>query len=125
MTMHKVQKLADLESEMRAVARGARKAPADAARPSFNSIEALMRLLTPENRALLAIIRDKHPASIAALAKLTGRAAPNLTRTLKKLEAAGFVRMQSVDNKKVPVAIIKKLKVEIDPFSETDRLEFA
>ena len=39
-------------------------------------------------------IRDKKPQSIAELADLTGRAQPNLTRTLGKLEAIGFVRLK-------------------------------
>jgi predicted transcriptional regulator len=121
----RIQSLASLEAEMRAVARGERKAPVDAARPSFNSVEALIRLLTPENRRLLAIIRDKKPSSIADLAKLTGRAASNLTRTLGKLEAAGLVRMEGLDKRKMPVATVKKLHVEIDPFSQQDRLEIA
>lgn len=125
MKKDRIQSLASLEAEMRAVARGEKKAPADAAKPSFNSIEALIRLLTPENRRLLAVIRDKKPTSIAALAKLTGRAASNLTRTLGKLEAAGLVRLEGLDKRKVPVATVKKLHVEIDPFSQRDRLEIA
>ena len=87
MTSHKMQSLRSLREEMKAVARGARPA-SDAAEPSFNSVEALVRLLTPENRRLLATIRDRKPQSVAALAELTGRAQPNLTRTLAKLEAA-------------------------------------
>jgi predicted transcriptional regulator len=121
----RIQSLASLEAETRAVARGEMKAPADAARASFNSVEALIRLLTPENRRLLAVIRDKKPSSIADLAKLTGRAASNLTRTLGKLEAAGLVRMEGLDKRKVPVATVRKLHVEIDPFSQQDRLEIA
>jgi predicted transcriptional regulator len=121
----RVQSLVSLEAEMRAVARGERRAPADAAKPSFNSVEALIRLLTPENRRLLAVIRDKRPSSIADLARLTGRAASNLTRTLGKLEAAGLVRMKGLDKRKMPVAMVKKLHIEIDPFSQQDRLEIA
>ena len=48
----KVQSTQALEAEMRAVARGDRPAPPDAAQPSIASAEALMRLLTPENRSL-------------------------------------------------------------------------
>ena len=50
-------------------------------------------LLTPKDRELLAIIRDKNPQSIAELAERTGRKSPNVTRTLGELEAVGFVRM--------------------------------
>ena len=93
MRRYRIQDLASLEQEMRAVARGERAAPADAGKPSFNSVDALVRLLTPENRQLLALIRDRKPGSVAELVQMTGRAQPNLTRTLAKLEAAGFIRM--------------------------------
>ena len=125
MTDYKVQSHASLQREMMAVARGAQPAPRDAAMPSFNSVEALMRLLTPENRDLLATIRDRKPRSIAELAEMTGRAQPNLTRTLAKLEAVGFVRIDLVERRKVPTASVHRLRVEIDPFSQNDRLEIA
>lgn len=125
MKRYKIQSLASLEKEMRAIARGERAAPADAARPSFESVDALVRLLTPENRKLLALIRDLKPGSIAELVEMTGRAQPNLTRTLAKLEAAGFVKMKLVGRRKAPSTAIKKIVVEIDPFSENDRLQVA
>jgi predicted transcriptional regulator len=125
MTEYKVRSMDDLEAEMRAVARGEKPAPADAARPSFESVEALIRLLTPENRHLLAVIRDRKPQSISELAEITGRAAPNLTRTLAKLEAVGFVRMLTVERRKVPTPAVHRLHVEIDPFSQNDRFEIA
>jgi predicted transcriptional regulator len=125
MTTYKIQSLRSLRKEMTAVARGERPAPADAAKPSFNSVDALVRLLTPENRHLLALIRDRKPGSVAELVQLTGRAQPNLTRTLAKLEAAGFIRMKSVGRRKAPSPAIKKIVVEIDPFSENDRLRVA
>lgn len=54
----KVQSLRALrEEEMKAVARGERPAPPDAGKPSFNSVEAVVRLLTPDNRRLLTLIR--------------------------------------------------------------------
>lgn len=125
MTEYKIQSHESLKQEMMAVARGERSAPPDAAMPSFNSIEALTRLLTPENRALLATIRDRKPRSISELAEMTGRAQPNLTRTLAKLEAVGFVQMRLVARRKVPTATVHRLHVEIDPFSQNDRLVIA
>jgi predicted transcriptional regulator len=112
---------------MRAVARGEKRAPKDAAKESFNSVEVVLRLLTPENRKLMAIIRDEKPASIAELAKLTGRAAPNLTRTLQKMAAAGLVALKpgSSPKSKTPVATVKKVRVQIDPYEERDVLELA
>lgn len=123
--MSKVQSFRSLMGEMRDVAQGKKAAPRDAARPSFESVEALVRLLTPDNRRLLATIRDRKPQSIAALSKLTGRAQPNLTRTLAKLETAGLVETRRVGNRKAYRVRVRKVHVEIDPFSDHDRLEVA
>jgi predicted transcriptional regulator len=125
MTKLKIQSLRSLRNEMRSVAHGERTAPADAAKPSFNSVEAMVRLLTPENRRLLALIRDRKPRSVAELGQMTGRAQPNLTRTLAKLEAAGLIRVKTVGRRKAPSTVIKKIVVEIDPYSDRDRLRVA
>jgi predicted transcriptional regulator len=121
----RLQSHAAVKKEMLAVARGLKRPPPDASLPSFNTVTALLRLLTPENRELLAVIRDRKPKSIAELAKLTGRAAPNLTRTLGKLEAVGFVRMDVVAKCKIPRTLVQTLRVRIDPFSMNDQLELA
>ncbi len=126
MTKHKVQNLRSLRDEMKAVARGERPAPADAAKPSFNSVDAVVRLLTPENRELLAMIRDRKPQSVAELVQMSGRAQPNLTRTLAKMEAAGFITMKAVGRRrKAPSVTVKRIVVEIDPYSDHDRLSVA
>ncbi|HEV2562403.1 MAG TPA: MarR family transcriptional regulator [Rhizomicrobium sp.] len=125
MKKYKIQSLHSLKDEMKAVGRGERPAPPDAARASFNSVEAVVRLLTPENRKLLAIIRDRKPESVTELVEITGRAQPNLTRTLAKLEAAGFVRTKSTGRRKSLSTTIKKLVVEIDPYSDDDKLSVA
>ena len=125
MTKYKVQNLRSLREEMKAVARGGRAAPVDAAKPSFNSVDAMVRLLTPENRRLLAIIRDRKPQSVAELVEMSGRAQPNLTRTLAKMETAGFITMKAVGRRKAPSVAVKKIVVEIDPYSDRDRLSVA
>lgn len=125
MSSPKIQSLRSLRDEMKAVARGARPAPSDAARASFNSVEALVRLLTPENRQLLAIIRDRKPRSVAALAEISGRAQPNLTRTLAKLEAAGLIAMEEHGRRKAPTVAVSRIVVEIDPCSDHDQLRVA
>jgi predicted transcriptional regulator len=126
MTKHKVRNLRSLRDEMKAVARGERPAPAEAAKPSFNSVDAVVRLLTPENRELLAMIRDRKPQSVAELVQMSGRAQPNLTRTLAKMEAAGFIAMKAVGHRrKAPSVTVKRIVVEIDPYSDHDRLSVA
>lgn len=122
MSDSRIQGLSALEEEMRAVARGEKPAPADAGSPSFESVEALARLLTPENRHLLAMIRDRKPQSVAELAELAGRAEPNLLRTLEKLRAAGLVRIERAGRRKVPLPAIGRIVVEIDPYSANDRM---
>ena len=119
----KVQRFKDLITEMRAVARGEVAAPVDAAMPSVESAEALLRLLTADNRSLLRTIRDAKPQSVAELARLTNRAEPNLLRTLGKLEAFGLLEMRSVGRRRVPTALVGMLRVDIDPYAMADRIE--
>jgi predicted transcriptional regulator len=56
-------------------------------RPSF------ARVLSDKNRALLAIIAESAPESLACLAELTGRKKSNLSRTLKTVEQDGLVQL--------------------------------
>lgn len=121
----KVQSRKALEAEMRAVARGEVAAPADAKLPSVESAEALIRLLTPDNRSLLRTIRDAKPQSVAELARLTNRAEPNLLRTLGKLEAFGLLEMRTVGRRRVPTPVIKMLHFAIDPYAMTDKIEIS
>lgn len=118
----KIQNLKALESEMRAVARGERRASRNAARPSVDSADVLLRLLTPENRSLMRTIRDRKPRSVAELARLTHRAQPNLLRTLAKLEAAGLLAFKIIERQKVPVLRVGRLRVDIDPCAMVDRV---
>jgi predicted transcriptional regulator len=70
---------------------------------SYESAGAVLRLLTAENRELLAAIDKTHPESVAALAKQLHRAEPNVSRTLSKLEACGLVRLtQGKGKTKIP-----------------------
>jgi predicted transcriptional regulator len=86
------------------------------------SAAALLRLLTPENRALLGIIRDRKPQSVAELASLAGRAPPNLTRTLGKLVAVGLVQMKVGRRRKAPLATARRFRIVVDPCSAADRI---
>jgi predicted transcriptional regulator len=119
----KVQRFKDLITEMRAVARGEVAATPDGAMPSVESAEALLRLLTPDNRSLLRTIRDAKPQSVAELARLTNRAEPNLLRTLGKLEAFGLLEMRSIGRRRVPTTLVGMLRVDIDPYAMADRIE--
>jgi len=122
----KIQSMQDLKKEMLSVARGERKAPAEAAKISFESVEAVFRLLTPENRRLLATIDKQKPASVAELAKLVQRAEPNVSRTLGKLETFGFVRLrQGAGKAKIPEVAIHRLTVDMDICAQQDKVVIA
>ncbi|WP_375495295.1 transcriptional regulator [uncultured Nostoc sp.] len=118
----KVQPLRELIEDMRSVARGEKPAPKDAALPSIESTEALVRLLTPENRNLMKTIREENPQSVAELAKLTHRAESNLLRTLSKFVALGLMELKTVGKRKVPMLIVERLSIEIDPYNMADRV---
>ena len=55
------------------------------------SPEAMVKLLSNDNLALLHLIGTARPSSVIELAKLAHRAVSNLSRTLKKLHEAGIV----------------------------------
>jgi predicted transcriptional regulator len=123
MTTSKFQSLKELRAEMVAVARGKIKAPAEAGQVSFESVEAMARLLTRENRELLAAIDEKKPESVAALATLVHRAEPNVSRTLSKLVDAGFVTLRDGKGKaKIPEVKIRHVTIEIDTLHWADHI---
>jgi len=80
-----------------AVASGKIKVEPNAPKLWFTSLKAAANVFSEENRHLLKVIAEEHPQSIAELEKLTQRKASNLSRTLKKLEQYGVVRLVEGD----------------------------
>jgi len=76
-----------------AIARGKYKPAAGEPKVWFTSAESFARVLSDRNRALLGIIAESSPESLARLAELTGRKKSNLSRTLKTMERYGFVQL--------------------------------
>jgi predicted transcriptional regulator len=76
-----------------AIARGKYKPAVGEPRVWFTSAESFARVLSDRNRALLGIIADSVPESLAHLAELTGRKKSNLSRTLRTMERYGFVQL--------------------------------
>jgi len=75
------------------VAKGLTKPDPNGPKLWFTSLKAAANLFTEENQQLLKIIAEQHPQSIAELERLTHRKASNLSRTLRKLEQYGLVRL--------------------------------
>lgn len=87
-----------------AIAKGTLKAKPGDPKVWFTSMKSLAEVLSDDNRALLRVIRETKPESIAALAKVTGRKPGNLSRTLKTMSHYGIVEMQRNSNTVRPVA---------------------
>jgi predicted transcriptional regulator len=77
-------------TKARTIAKGEYKPRPNEPKVWITSFKALASALNEENQELLKIIRERHPASIAKLAEMTGRKTSNLSRTLKTLERFDF-----------------------------------
>ena len=77
-----------------AIVRGAYKVTPDEPKVWFSSIESFAKVLSEHNRELLRVIAETKPQSLNELAKKTGRAKSNLSRTLKTLERYGLVSFE-------------------------------
>ncbi|MDR2878132.1 MAG: helix-turn-helix domain-containing protein [Chromatiales bacterium] len=74
----------------------------------------LAAVLSEDNRALLRVIRDQRPQSLTALAALTGRRVPNLSRSLRMMEGYGLVRLNREGHGVEPVALATEFLVVLD-----------
>jgi predicted transcriptional regulator len=86
------------------------------------SVDALMRLLTPETRHLLAVIRREKPETVSALAELLGRDQSNVSRTIGKLERYGLIRLVAAGRERRPEAPVTRLRIELDLENDTYRI---
>ena len=83
-----------MKARTMAIARGEYKPKRGEPKVWFTSMGSFARVLSDRNRALLELIAEAQPDSIAELASLSGRAKSNLSRTLKTLERYGLVRIK-------------------------------
>jgi predicted transcriptional regulator len=77
-----------------AIARGQYKPRPDEPKIWFPSMKSVAETLSDKNMALIRIIAEQRPASIAELSQKTGRAPSNLSRTLHRLARFGFVALE-------------------------------
>jgi predicted transcriptional regulator len=82
----------------------------------FDSWRQLAGLLSDENRALLRLMQERQPRTVLELAELSGRAASNLSRTLRHLERHGLVKLhRSADTRAVrPEALATEFLIVLD-----------
>ena len=98
--------LADLCEEMRGVARGERQAPARPAGP-------LLAALSRDALDLLGIVLRDRPATVSALAAITGRAQPNITRSLQALASLGLIRLVREGREVRPEPLAREVRVDL------------
>lgn len=84
----------DMKARTMAVARGERRLAPGEPKVWFTSTESFAKVLSAGNRDLLRVIAEKAPGSLDELARITGRAKSNLSRTLRTMERYGLVRLK-------------------------------
>lgn len=96
MTMLKVgiASYEQMKARTLAVARGKQRVREDDPKIWFTSMESFAKVLSDRNRALLALISETQPDSLAELSQASGRAKSNLSRTLKTMERYGLVQLR-------------------------------
>ena len=94
---------ARIRARMLAIARGEYTPKPSEPKIWFTSMRSLAEVLSDENRALLKVIQEAKPDSIATLAELTGRKPSNLSRTLKTMANYGLVEMERRNRRVRPI----------------------
>ena len=89
----------------RDIVAGRRRRTADEPDIWFTSLESFAKVLSDRNRALLALIATQEPASIDALATVSGRAKSNLSRTLRTMEKYGLVTFKKGEGRKLRAVV--------------------
>jgi predicted transcriptional regulator len=80
-------------------------------KPWFTSMKSVAEVLSDQNRALLKVIRETSPDSMAVLAKATGRQPGNLSRTLKTMSRYGLVELQREKSHVRPVVKATEFRI--------------
>ena len=115
-----------MKARTMAVARGEHKPGNPEPKVWFTSMESFARVLSDRNRALLHLIVQSEPSSLAELAALSGRAKSNLSRTLKTLERYGLVRLNKGERGRIiPRVPYTDIVLDVPITAQTDELSKA
>lgn len=79
----------------------------------FTWTESLARVLSKGNRELLRIIAEEAPGSLDELARISGRAKSNLSRTLKIMAGYGLIRLERGARGRLAAKVVHD-RVELD-----------
>lgn len=102
-----MRSLNELKEEMRAVARGERKPSLLPAR------EVLNVLSSADHMEILRVIHQAKPATVTELSQLTGRAQPNISRSLRQLAKHGLIELIKVGREVRPQATAESVSIRL------------
>lgn len=104
---------AEMKARTMAVVRGERRVAAGEPKIWFTSTESFAKILSAGNRDLLRVIAEKAPGSLDELARITGRAKSNLSRTLRTMERYGLVRLDRGERGRITPKVMHD-RVQVD-----------
>jgi len=103
----------EMKARTLAVASGKRRIAAGDPKVWFTSTESFAKILSKGNRELLRIIAEEAPGSLDELARLSGRAKSNLSRTLKTMAGYGLVRLERGARGRLAAKVVHD-RIELD-----------
>ena len=103
----------EMKARTMRIAKGEEKPAADDPKVWFTSMESFAQLLSSGNRELLRVIDEQSPGSLEELSRITGRAKPSLSRTLKKMASYGLVRLEKEGRKLAPKVVHDRVELAL------------
>jgi predicted transcriptional regulator len=103
----------EMKARTMAVARGERRVSRDEPKVWFTSTESFAKVLSAGNRELLRVIVEQSPGSLDELARITGKAKSNLSRTLRTMAAYGLVHLERGERGRITPKVVYD-RVELD-----------
>jgi predicted transcriptional regulator len=104
---------AEMKARTLQIARGEHRPAVGEPKVWFTSTESFAKVLSAGNRELLRIIAEQAPGSLDELARITGRAKSNLSRTLKTMEGYGLIRLERGEHGRITPKV-EHDRVELD-----------
>lgn len=102
----------EMKARTMAVARGERRILAGEPKVWFTSTESFAKVLSAGNRNLLRVIAEQAPGSLDELARITGKAKSNLSRTLRTM-GYGLVRLERGERGRITPKVMHD-RVDLD-----------
>jgi predicted transcriptional regulator len=103
----------EMKARTMAVARGELRIGRNEPKVWFTSTESFAKVLSAGNRELLQVIAEQAPGSLDELARLTGKAKSNLSRTLKTMAGYGLVRLERGERGRI-IPRVTHDRIELD-----------